>query len=137
VHWPSLGAEEAAYEWEDLGRWVQEYQRRYPLGTVVPPCWYRHEHFVELLSALRDHERASYGRAALGDAAMEWQNARQHAEMQLDLWRRKLGCDISGRGHAPLSGGDEASEWDAHVLLDVERRRLLSASPDVSPTQRP
>jgi hypothetical protein len=122
VHWPTLSADEAAYEWEDLRRWVQEYEQRYPSPAVVPECWYRHTNFVELLTALRDHERASYARAAPGTAAMEWHQARYQAESQLDLWRKRLPCDRNGSDHPPLGFGAGLTDWDAHVQQDVERR---------------
>jgi hypothetical protein len=122
THWPTLSADEAAYEWDDLRRWVQEYEQRYPSPAVVPPCWYRHINFVELLTALRDHERASFARGAPGTTAMEWQHARYQAEVQLDLWRKRLTCDRNGSVHPPLAAGEGLTDWDAYVRQDVERR---------------
>lgn len=126
VHWPSLSAAEAAYEWEDLRAWVQQFQQRYPSGQTLPSCWWRHPHIVELLAALRDHERASYARSAPSTAAMEWQQARHQAEVQLDLWIKRLTCGVPGRGHPPLAGPDGESEWAAHVRQDVERRQQIA-----------
>lgn len=123
VHWPTLGPEEAAYEWNDLRQWVEQYRQRYPIVRPIPDCWWRHNSFVELLAALRDHERASYGRAAPGTAAMEWQHARYVAEVQLDSWAKRITCHAQGRGHPTLSGPAGLSEWDVHVQADVERRR--------------
>lgn len=126
AHSPSLSAEEAPLEWEDLRRWVEQYRQRYPIVPALPECWWRHNNIVELLAALRDHERFSYGRAAPGTAGMEWQRARQQAELQLEFWIKRLPCGTPGRGHPPLAGVDISSEWNAHVQQDIERRRAES-----------
>ena len=61
IHWPSLTGPERDRRLHQLVDWVDQLVDRFALDTrVVPPCWARHNALVETLSALRDHERASY-----------------------------------------------------------------------------
>jgi hypothetical protein len=57
---------------------------RFALDTrVIPPCWPRHNALVEALSALRDHERASYHQTAPPTAAVDWLRALRDVEALL------------------------------------------------------
>jgi hypothetical protein len=64
IHWPTLTAEEAELEWPALRDWVEQLFVRFPNCSRVPACWWRHNDLVELFSALRDHERASFASGA-------------------------------------------------------------------------
>jgi len=67
-----------------LEEWVDQLIARFALDTrVVPPCWPRHHAMVETLSALRDHERASYHQTAPPTAAVDWLRALQDVESLL------------------------------------------------------
>ena len=51
--------------------------------SVIPPCWQLHNGMVEVLSALRDHERASYADTASPTAAVDWLRALREVEARL------------------------------------------------------
>lgn len=122
AHWPTLTADEAAHEWHDLHTWVGQYTKRYPAARGVALCWWWHNDMVELLAALRDHERACFGTGAPATAAMEWQLARVQVEIQLAGLSKRMTCNLGGRAHPSLEGPG-LSEWDAFVEQDVARRR--------------
>jgi len=76
IHWPSLTAEERTVRSDELRDWVEKFGARFDIDVrVIPPCWQRHEGMVESLSALRDHERASYADTATPTAAVDWLRA--------------------------------------------------------------
>ena len=84
VHWPSLTAPERDRRMVQLEEWVDQLVTRFALDTrVVPPCWQRHTAMVETLSALRDHERASYHQTAPPTAAVDWLRAFRDVETLL------------------------------------------------------
>ena len=84
IHWPSLTAPERDRRMVQLEEWVDQLIARFALDTrVVPPCWPRHNAMVETLSALRDHERASYHQAAPPTAAVDWLRAFRDVETLL------------------------------------------------------
>ena len=81
VHWPSLTGSERDSRVAQLEEWVEQLVARFALDTrVVPPCWGRHNAMVEALSALRDHERASYHQTAPPTAAVDWLRALRDVE---------------------------------------------------------
>lgn len=130
VHWPTLTADEAVYEWDALLTWVSGFMARYPNGVRIPDCWWHHTDLVEALSALRDHERASFSRRNSPVAAVEWQRARRDVEQSLELWIRRLPCAVPGRGHRqpePLTRRPDG--WPEHVAADVERRHTAEPGP--------
>jgi hypothetical protein len=84
VHWPSLTGPERDRRMDQLLEWVDQLVDRFTLDTrVVPPCWRRHNAMVETLSALRDHERASYHQTAPPTAAVDWLRALRDVESLL------------------------------------------------------
>ena len=98
LFWPDIAAEDTAVEWAELRAWVNRLVARYALDShVVPTCWYRHNHLVEALAALRDHERGSFAATAPPVAAVEWQRAWRDVEARLRAWTTELRCD--GRHH--------------------------------------
>ncbi len=93
VHWPSLTAEEREIRTAELQDWVDRIVARFALDTrVVPPCWLRHNGMVETLSALRDHERASYADSAPATAAVDWLRALRDVESLLRDLAGKTQC---------------------------------------------
>ena len=124
VHWPSLGADEAVEEWDRLRTWVEDLFARYPNGVRLPKCWWRHWDIVEILQALRDHERASFCTSAPATAAVDWQRAMFDVEHRLELWIKRLPCAVPGRGHPPATvDPTPPAGWAEFVDVDVQRRR--------------
>jgi len=93
IHWPSLTAEERTVRSDELRDWVEKFGARFDIDVrVIPPCWQRHEGMVESLSALRDHERASYADTATPAAAVDWLRALREVEQRLHELASKTQC---------------------------------------------
>src|SRR3954453_11829112 len=93
VHWPSLTGPERDRRMDQLEEWVDQLVTRFALDTRgVPPCWARHNAMVETLSALRDHERASYHSTAPPTAAVDWLRALSDVEMLLRVIAGQTQC---------------------------------------------
>lgn len=92
VHWPSLSADEIGEQMRALYDWVTRLQDRFREMVRLPACWYRHNGIVELLSALRDHERASYADTAAPTAGVAWMIAFRDVEARLRSWVADLRC---------------------------------------------
>lgn len=122
LFWPDISADDAPLEWAELRAWVHRLVSRYDLDShVVPGCWYRHNHLVEALVALRDHERGSFAATAPATAAVEWQRAWRDIESRLRSWTSELRCDTS---HHPGHDSQRVmSDEDWNVWLGVVRRR--------------
>lgn len=121
VYWPTLTAEEAEDEWPALREWVDQLLIRFPHCARVPQCWWRHNDLVELFSALRDHERASFASTASAAAATDWHRAFRDVELRAEMWIRRFTCSVPGRDH---TGSSDLEDWSAFVVADVETRRL-------------
>ena len=119
VCWPALTAEEADREWPALRAWVERLQARFPHTLRLPACWWQHNDLVELLAALRDHERASFGPSAAPTAALDWHRAFREAETRAETWIRRFGCAVAGREHPDLSGPEG---WQQFLAADVRAR---------------
>ncbi|MBC9822851.1 hypothetical protein H9I49_16290 [Terrabacter sp. MAHUQ-38] len=97
VHWPSLTGEEARSRLGELQEWVHALVRRFAIEPrVIPPCWDRHSALVEILSALRDHERADYADTASPTAALDFIRALHDAQLILADHASKTQCSVSG-----------------------------------------
>jgi hypothetical protein len=95
VHWPSLTRAEAASRMEELDGWVRSLVARFCIESrTLPPCWGRHPAMVEVLSALRDHERASYADTASPTSAMDWLRALRDAQLLLADVAARTQCSI-------------------------------------------
>jgi hypothetical protein len=137
IHWPSLTAEEARQEWDELRRWVRQLRARFPNITRLPECWWQHNDLVEILAALRDYERACFSPTAPATAAVEWQRALRDMEIRMEIWIKRFTCTVPGRGHTtPDYVADIAPDgWAESVRCDVNRRRNAgSRSPTPSPS---
>ena len=94
LYWPALPAERVRTEWEALAAWVGGLVLRFGYDShVIPTCWWRHNCFVEALSALRDHERGSYAPTSPSTAAVEFHRALRDVEARLRAWAAELRCD--------------------------------------------
>lgn len=84
IHWPSLTADERAVRSGELRVWVARLVARFDVDVrVIPPCWPRHDGMIESLSALSDHERASYADTASPTAGVDWLRALRDVELRL------------------------------------------------------
>lgn len=101
VHWPDLPAEDIADHTRALYGWAVRLQHRFPEMVRLPACWYRHNSLVELLSALRDHERACYADTAAPTAAVAWMTAFRDIDTRLRVWVAELRCGGDPGYHDP------------------------------------
>lgn len=101
VHWPSLPADDIGDEMRALNEWVTRLQHRFREMVRLPACWYRHNGLVELLSALRDHERTSYADTAAPTSAVGWHMAFRDVEARLRVWVADLRCGGDINYHDP------------------------------------
>ena len=128
LHWPQLTAEHWAKEMRSLRAWVERLVRRFDLDAhVVPPCWWRHNHLVEALGALRDHERACYAPASPATAAVEFHRARRDIEALLRAWVAGLRCE---GGHDPAHDKARrlaAEGWEDWLARESGRRQAETA----------
>jgi hypothetical protein len=124
LFWPDLGADRATEEWRALADWVARLVARFDWDThVVPACWWRHNHLVEALAALRDHERGCYAATAPPTGAVEFHRALRDIEARLKTWVADLCCDAR---HDPSHDRDRylpLNGFDDWVGADVRRRR--------------
>jgi hypothetical protein len=118
--WPGL----AAPEWESLRLWVERFRARFPHATRIPDCWYHHVDLVEALSALRDHERASYSSTAPPTAGVEWHRAFRDMESRYEAWIKRFKCQGEpGRPHLRAAVDERPREdWADFVQLDTHLR---------------
>lgn len=117
--WTRLTADEAAEEWPALRAWAEQLQRRFPHALRLPTCWWKHNDLVEILAALRDHERGAYASSATPSSAIDWHRAFREVEARMEIWIKRFGCAVPGREHP--TGTDE-SAWRAFVDADIASR---------------
>ena len=130
TRWTRLEPAEARQEWDDLRHWAAKLCVRYPSIVRLPECWWRHNDLVEVLAALRDYERACFEPTSSATGPVEWQRALRDMEHRLEIWIKKLPCNVPGRGHEQPSA-DEAKTppgWTEFVEDDVCRRRKSPTS---------
>jgi hypothetical protein len=124
VMWDVLSPEGAAEQWRMLRAWVSWFRTRFGFDhRVVPPCWYRHDALVELLSALRDHWRAAYDPLNSPTAASEWHRVLVQLEPRLREWAARTGCTPTEHRPDVLQAySDDRVEWEQHLRDDIARR---------------
>jgi hypothetical protein len=131
THWPSLPAADLAEEWDRLRDWVESFADRFNLGIDrIPPCWYLHNALVEALSALRDHERASYAPNGSPTGPLDWLRAFREIEARLIEWSARTGCDArQHRPEQPREWRTDPDQWAAFVqsATDARDRAALRA----------
>jgi hypothetical protein len=135
LFWPTLSASDAEAEWESLRLWVERFRRRFPHATKIPDCWYKHGDLVEALSALRDHERASYSSTAPPTAALEWHRAFRDIENRYESWIRRFKCQGDPARSHQHSEPDERppTDWAEFVRRDVAARNELQIHAALGP----
>jgi hypothetical protein len=103
THVPSLTSRERARLVEEqLTPWVNQLVIRFDLDVrVIPPCWSQHNGMIEALSALRDHERASFSEAASPTAAADWFRALREIEARLTDQAAKTRCSAAEHRQSP------------------------------------
>ena len=129
LHWPELPADRWAEEIGSLRAWVGRLVERFDLDAhVVPACWWRHNHLVEVLGALRDYERACYAPASPATAAVEFHRALRDMEAVLRTWVADLRCE---GGHDPSHDKGRrlpAEGWERWLDGEAGRRQGQAAS---------
>jgi hypothetical protein len=124
LFWPDLPAERAGEEWHALAGWMARLAARFDWDThVIPVCWWRHNHLVEALAALRDHERGCYAPTAPPTAAVEFHRALRDIETRLKTWVADLRCDARHDPTHDQARPLPANGFDDWVAADCERRR--------------
>jgi hypothetical protein len=131
VNWSTLSAAERRTELRRLWPWVTELVRTWPVSRdVVPPCWYRHESLIRILSALRDAYLTAYHATQAASAAADWMQVWDATEERLRRWSARAGCK-SGDHHPDriqrwVTDRTEcavtAREFEAFVEADFDRR---------------
>lgn len=107
VDWSALTAFERHAELRRLWVWVLDMVRTWPVPRdVVPPCWYRHESLIRILSAARDAYVAAYDLSQPLSAAAEWMHVWDVTEDRLRRWVSRTGCKSE---HHP----DRIQRWAA------------------------
>jgi hypothetical protein len=129
THWPSIPVADLADEWNELRDWVVELKVRFDSVDhhVVPNCWWRHNEHVEALSALRDHERASFSDMATATAPVDWFRAFRDITALLRGWTGLSGC---GGTHTSLPVPrrvDDEDDFVEHVRAELEVKQRSAA----------
>jgi hypothetical protein len=124
THWPSLPAADLVEEWDRLRAWTERFVDRFNLGIDrVPPCWYRHNALVEALSALRDHESASYAPTGSPTGPLDWFRAFREVEARLVEWGARTGCDArQHRAEQPREWRTDPDQWGAFLQSATDAR---------------
>lgn len=95
MHVPSLTVAERAAAMDDLAVWVDRLIVRFAIDArTLPACWARHNGMVEVLAALRDHERASYADDADPRSAVDWLRAYRETAQLLTEQAALTQCSV-------------------------------------------
>jgi hypothetical protein len=131
VDWSTLPAAERRTELRRLWPWVSELVRTWPVSRdVVPPCWYRHESLIRILSALRDAHLTAFHATQAASAAADWMQVWDATEERLRRWVARAGCK-SAEHHPdriqrwviePAEAAATARRFEAFVRADYEQR---------------
>lgn len=127
LFWAALPPNRADAEWRSLRRWVEEFAARFSIDSrTIPPCWYRHNAMVEALSALRDHETASYEHAAGKDAGVAFIRATTDIAHFLRDHAARTGCNASGhRPDMTSRTATDEEDWQSFVDDDINTRSSI------------
>jgi hypothetical protein len=117
VDWSVLSATARRDEAQRLWLWVVELAAAWPASSdVVPPCWYRHESLIRILSAARDAYLTAYGSSQPASAAADWMHVWDATGQRLRHWVRVTGCN--SQRHRP----DPIQRWVADESVSAEAR---------------
>ncbi|WJJ14703.1 hypothetical protein P9990_27055 (plasmid) [Prescottella equi] len=123
--WRHLDQEQAARLWAELIEWVEWFRRRYPVSTLIPPCWYRHGAMVEELTAAMAAHKMAY---EAPEGHYSWSPASWHYQVYSPLLPRLkslnadfASCDSARCGVQLIEPTlmDGVDEW---IAGDVARR---------------
>lgn len=123
--WPAITSTDAGLAWDELLAWVTALQERFTHidHHVVPHCWWRHNGHVELLVALRDHERSSFSTSAPATAPMDFFRAFRDATAMLRTFTAELPCARAHEEQTVRPRPIATEEWESFVAADVARRQ--------------
>lgn len=118
LHWPSLSPAETDAALDEMAQWVESLVLRFAIEPrIIPPCWAKHRAMVEILSALRDHERASYAETAALTAPMDWMRALHDANVMLADATAKTQCSLGEHRDGLLHSWATVSDGDPRAPL--------------------
>jgi hypothetical protein len=93
VDWSALSPTRRQDELRRLWPWVNELARSWPVARdLLPPCWYRHESLIRVLSALRDAHLTAFELTQAASAAADWMHVWDATEERLRRWVARAGC---------------------------------------------
>jgi len=93
VDWSALSAAQRQDELQRLWPWVVELARTWPVSRdVLPPCWYRHESLIRVLSAARDAYLTGFEPTQAASGAADWMLVWEATEERLRRWVARTGC---------------------------------------------
>jgi hypothetical protein len=121
VDWSGMAATARREELLRLWPWVLELAEAWPVSSdLVPPCWYRHESLIRILSALRDAFLTAYGSSHPASAAADWMHVWDATEQRLRHWVRVTGCNSQRHRPDPIQRwvGDEKFSAEAKAAFD-------------------
>jgi len=123
--WLAITSTDARLAWDELLAWVTALQERFTHldHHVVPHCWWRHNGHVELLVALRDHERSSFSTSAPATAPMDFFRAFRDATAMLRSFTAELSCARAHEEQTARPRPIATEEWESFVAADVARRQ--------------
>ena len=131
VDWSALSATARRAELRRLWLWVVELAAAWPVSSdVVPPCWYRHESLIRILSAARDAYLTAYGSSHPASAAADWMHVWDATGQRLLHWVRVTGCNSQRHRTDPIQrwvvdesvSAEARAEFDEFVEAEFERR---------------
>lgn len=134
LFWPDLLADRAVEEWQAPVNWVA--RAGGPLRVGHPRrlgCWRQHNHLVEALVALGDHERGCYAATWPPTAAVEFHKALRDIDARLNLGTDPR-CDAR---HDPSHGRARSLPVDGledRIATDVQRRAEDAIDPALADT---
>jgi hypothetical protein len=123
VDWSAQSGAQRRDELQRLWPWVVELAKVWPLSRdVLPPCWYRHESLIRVLSAARDAYLTAFEPSQAASAAADWMHVWDATEERLRRWVARTGC--RSEHHA-----DRIQRWvadeDVAAVAAAEFERFL------------
>jgi hypothetical protein len=103
VDWSMLSATARRDELQRLWSWVVGLVSVWPVSSdVVPPCWFRHEPLIRVLSATRDAYLAAFHQSQPASAAADWMQVWDATVQRLRHWTSVSGCNSQRHRPDPI-----------------------------------